>query len=100
MYCAYASSLQEFEKVLQQKQVELELLEAKLAQKSVAVAQERETIWLNDITITRVFDLLQVPDFLSIRIGVESKTVYDKMIRSTSKSIVPFPIDPPSDIPI
>ena len=35
-------SLQEFEKVLKQKQVELELLEAKLAQKSVAVAQERE----------------------------------------------------------
>ena len=35
-------SLQEFEKVLKQKQVELELLEVKLAQKSVAVAQERE----------------------------------------------------------
>ena len=38
----YASSLQEFEKLLKQKQVELELLEVKLAQKSVAVAQERE----------------------------------------------------------
>ena len=36
------TSLQEFEKVLKQKQVELELLEVKLAQKSVAVAQERE----------------------------------------------------------
>ena len=36
------ASLQEFEKVLKQKQVELELLEVKLAQKSVAVAQERE----------------------------------------------------------
>ena len=38
----YYASLQEFEKVLKQKQVELELLEVKLAQKSVAVAQERE----------------------------------------------------------
>ena len=38
----YYTSLQEFEKVLKQKQVELELLEVKLAQKSVAVAQERE----------------------------------------------------------
>ena len=36
------ASLQEFGKVLKQKQVELELLEVKLAQKSVAVAQERE----------------------------------------------------------
>ena len=36
------ASLQEIEKVLKQKQVELELLEVKLAQKSVAVAQERE----------------------------------------------------------
>ena len=41
MYCAYASSLQEFEKVLKQKQVKLELLEVKLAQKSVAMAQTR-----------------------------------------------------------
>ena len=63
MYCAYASSLQEFEKVLQQKQVELELLEVKLAQKSVAVAQERENNMAErqcvSITITCVFDLLQ-----------------------------------------
>ena len=36
------ASLQEFEKVLKQKQMELELLEVNLAQKSVAVAQERE----------------------------------------------------------
>ena len=36
------ASLQEFEKVLKQKQVELELLEVKLTQKSVTVAQERE----------------------------------------------------------
>ena len=36
------ASLQKFEKVLKQKQMELELLEVKLAQKSVAVAQERE----------------------------------------------------------
>ena len=36
------ASLQEFEKVLKQKQVELELLEVKLAQKSLAVTQERE----------------------------------------------------------
>ena len=63
MYCAYASSLQEFEKVLKQKQVELELLEVKLAQKSIAVAQERENNMAErqcvSITITCVFDLLQ-----------------------------------------
>ena len=45
--CAYCNVC--FEKVLKQKQVELELLEVKLAQKSVAVAQERENnVWLND----------------------------------------------------
>ena len=63
MYCAYTSSLQEFEKVLKQKQVELELLEVKLAQKSVAVAQERENNMAErqcvSITITCVLDLLQ-----------------------------------------
>ena len=63
MYCAYASSLQEFEKVLKQKQVELELLDMKLAQKSVAVAQERKNNMAErqcvSITITCVFDLLQ-----------------------------------------
>ena len=63
MYCAYASSLQEFEKVLKQKQVELELLEVKLAQKSAAVAQERENNMAErqcvSIIITCVFDLLQ-----------------------------------------
>ena len=57
------ASLQEFEKVLKQKQVELELLEVKLAQKSVAVAQERENNMAErqcvSITITCVFDLLQ-----------------------------------------
>ena len=42
MFIVLCSLLQEFEKVLKQKQVELELLEVKLAQKSVAVAQERE----------------------------------------------------------
>ena len=49
--------------VLKQKQVELELLEVKLAQKSVAVVQERENNMAErqcvSITITCVFDLLQ-----------------------------------------
>ena len=75
----YVSSLQEFEKVLKQKQVELELLEVKLAQKSVAVAQERENNMAErqcvSITITCAVFNPAMPDFLSIRKGVESMTV-------------------------
>ena len=78
-YCyVYTSSLQEFEN---KKQVELELLEVKLAQKSIAVAQERENNMAErqcvSITITCAVFNPAMPDFFSYTTGIEDCLWYN-----------------------